>query len=276
MHSNSLTQSGSLSVTASTLQPSSIYKLRSQRHRKAMIDRFLRESDGDIPSYSTIVDDYWDVKRAAFSKMRSIQWKHKGHHRSKLSSSHRIQETQRRQRASHNQLVLANRGIYISGLANDRQNLGNLLHISEAYIRDLDMDKDQCAPFLKLMDAGLLDGVVDRNSSSQLLYVNGDIRSTSIVTIVGPPDPLEPVVVFVLAQAAEMVHQTFSDIHISMDLVEGCYERDFSVAVLVDNQSMDVMAAVQYVFMRKYIWIECLAVKKQYQGACLGKVLMER
>lgn len=77
-------------------------------------------------------------------------------------------------------------------------------------------------------------------------------------------------------QANKMARDSFSDKNLEMSLAQDVCSGDFTVDVLVDPSCGEVVACVEYIYMRRYVWIECLAVKKTYQHTGLGKILMDR
>ncbi|KAL2911653.1 hypothetical protein HK105_208861 [Polyrhizophydium stewartii] len=152
--------------------------------------------------------------------------------------------------------------VYISGFGNDRLNLGNALHISEAYVKDLDMDRDQDTPppLAPLMH----------------LFANQASYRARFLTVRGAPPADCPRTARIFDRAVKTVNAIFAEKKIHVDLVEGCCEDDFTAEILVDDASDNVMAVAEFVFMRKYLWIECFAVSKSLQRAGIGKLLMER
>jgi hypothetical protein len=74
----------------------------------------------------------------------------------------------------------------------------------------------------------------------------------------------------IFMQATCMVKDTFAAKEIEMDLQNGVCDDDFTIDVLVDPSSGEVVACVEYVYMRKYLWVECVAVKQTYQKAGIG------
>ena len=76
-----------------------------------------------------------------------------------------------------------------------------------------------------------------------------------------------------------MVKDTFAAKEVETDLQNEVCDDDFTIDVLVDPSSGEVVACVEYVYMRKYlwvVWVECVAVKQTYQKAGIGRLLIER
>ena len=200
-----------------------------------------------------------DLKRRAHLEFRKGNYKDRGRVK-KISTDERVKKFLRVQRLSHEQRVLANRGIFIPGLANEKQNLGNLLHISEKYIRDLDMDPNQDSP---------LPSPVPNN-----LLIKGALKKVQVLSF--KEQPKDDLLCSILREASDMVQVVFAQKKIDMDLKQGCLEDDFTMDVVLDYQTKRVMAVCQYVFMRKYVWIECFAVNPAFQRAGVGRFLMDR
>lgn len=205
-------------------------------------------------------DQTWaDVKRQALLEYRKNSYK--GRDRQRRGPEERVKRFLKLSKTAHDLQVLSNRGLYIPGLANERQNLGNLLHISEKYIKDLDMDPNQ--------------GTLPPPSAPVGWTLQGSLRPLQVYTFTSSP-PDHPSLVRIFDDAISLVQSLFSAKQIDMDLKMGCLEDDFTVDVLVDCYTGQVLAVAEYVFMRKYVWVECLAVHPGFQRFGLGQLMMER
>ena len=80
----------------------------------------------------------------------------------------------------------------------------------------------------------------------------------------------------IFKQASTMVQESFAEKEIDIDLFGHHSGPPFTADVLVDPSTGEVIAAAEYVFMRKYLWVECLAIKKSYRRSGIGKLLMSR
>ncbi|KAJ3270225.1 hypothetical protein HDV01_000442 [Terramyces sp. JEL0728] len=88
----------------------------------------------------------------------------------------------------------------------------------------------------------------------------------------------EPVDVYDLAlleRAEALVAGTFGEKEILMDLIH-TKEDGFTTEVVMDDTHDQVVAAQEFVFMEKYIWVESFVIDTSYRGQGIGKELMER
>jgi GNAT superfamily N-acetyltransferase len=154
-------------------------------------------------------------------------------------------------KTEHDKQVLFNRGLQICGIGNEKQNLGNMLFISDKYLKDLNPDRNQSSPPFNLT-----------------LPLHGAL---STVSFLGNPRSSSALAIF--TQATRMVHDSFREKMIEMELFKDL-GTDFTVDALILNDQ--VIACVEYVFMKKYVWIECLAVTKQMQRTKFGTLLINR
>jgi GNAT superfamily N-acetyltransferase len=63
--------------------------------------------------------------------------------------------------------------------------------------------------------------------------------------------------------------------NVAADL-DNVLDSGFSVDVALDMATGEVLGACEYVAMKKYIWIDALAVKESVQGKGLGSILIKR
>ncbi|KAI9337977.1 hypothetical protein BDR26DRAFT_863377 [Obelidium mucronatum] len=161
----------------------------------------------------------------------------------------------------HAELRMHNRGLWlppVDAKANGRWNLGNLLHITDKYMADLDEDQNQSVPQPKLTSAVL----PDRRNSVH-------IRSLHIKD----SENLFDRSLFNAAQ--KLVHEQFAKKSVKADL-EGVLDDDFTLDVVIDPITGHVVGAVEYVFMKRYLWIDAIAVREDVRGLGVGCVMMER
>ncbi|KAJ3007312.1 UNVERIFIED_CONTAM: hypothetical protein HDU68_003581 [Siphonaria sp. JEL0065] len=161
----------------------------------------------------------------------------------------------------HAELRMHNRGLWlppVDAAGGGRWNLGNLLHISDKYIADLDMDLNQSVPQPKIASAVLPDG---RNSVRiQTLHIKDS-------------ENLFDRKLFDSAQ--KLVFEQFAKKNVNADL-EGVLDDDFTLDVVIDPISGQVVGAVEYVFMKRYLWIDAIAVREDVRGLGVGCIMMER
>ncbi|KAJ3118335.1 hypothetical protein HDU96_002492, partial [Phlyctochytrium bullatum] len=162
--------------------------------------------------------------------------------------------------------VYANRGLdfdeslWATHALSGRQNLGTVLNITTEYSRDLDRDRDQSVPPIP-------SGVIPLK------------------------DPRKGVVLFSFqgkdhAQACEQFFQTFNEAdrlirskfaekHVTADLVR-VLEDDFAVEIVRDAHTGVVLGAAEYVLMRRYLWLDAIAVENEARGWGVGVLLLNR
>lgn len=173
-------------------------------------------------------------------------------YKSGIKKTNRIQKFLNSLKISHDLKVLENRGLYIPGYKNLKQNLGNILYISEKYDSALDMDNDQSR------------GISDISTF--------DFKGKIFSIFSFKESPKDSFKRKIFSDAINLVSLMFSEKRIEMDLQLGISEDDFTVDILVDGDQ--VLGVVEYIFMRKYLWIECFAISPQYQKQGIGKWFM--
>jgi GNAT superfamily N-acetyltransferase len=173
-------------------------------------------------------------------------------YKSGIKKNNRIAKFLQTQKISHDLKVLENRGLYIPGYKNSKQNLGNILHISEKYDSALDMDNDQSR------------GIAEISTWS----CQGKI--VSIYSFKSSPRDSFKAKIF--SDAINLVSSMFLEKRIEMDLALGISEDNFTVDILVDGDQ--VLGVCEYIFMRKYLWIECFAISPDHQKQGIGKWYM--
>jgi ribosomal protein S18 acetylase RimI-like enzyme len=62
---------------------------------------------------------------------------------------------------------------------------------------------------------------------------------------------------------------------VSADLA-GVLDEDFTVDMAKDGTTGEVLGAVEYVMMKKYLWVDAIAVKEECRGIGIGRALMTR
>ncbi|KAJ8323391.1 hypothetical protein O5D80_008136 [Batrachochytrium dendrobatidis] len=226
--------------------------------RQKLMEKYLQEEEGN---------DFYDLaehndnRRNAWFRVRISESKN-GRMDASLLRENRLKKAAKLQRLAHDQAIYASRGLYLSGMGNEIRNLGNMLHITERYIKDLDQDRNQSTlPAPPVRTYKLPD-----KTRHQIAFL----------TIHGEPSPKEPIVQAIFEEASKMMSEIFAEQNILVDLKEGCAEEDFSAEIMADVNSYEALASAEYIFMRKYMWIESVAVKKEYRGLGFGKIMMER
>ena len=131
-------------------------------------------------------------------------------------------------------------------------NLGNVLHITEDYIPELNMAKDQNIP----------------ESAFQFSH------PWSIATFAAQRECTGDSAA-VLDNAEALVRNTFLDYEISMDL-NHTKEDGFTSEVLYDSVTKNVVGVMEIVLMEKYLWVESLVISKESRRQGIGRTFVKR
>ncbi|KAJ3191009.1 hypothetical protein HK101_008178 [Irineochytrium annulatum] len=160
----------------------------------------------------------------------------------------------------HEMKVFQNRGISIEVLK--KKNLGNFLNITKRTIKDLDFDVNQTAPALP-------------SDPIQVGGVNIILRTITAADT----DDLEPAIAAadlgVFENAERVVREEFAAKNVAADLSSVIHER-FAVDLAIDIGTGEVAGAAEYVFMRKYLWLDAIATSKEARGCGVGTLLLDR
>ncbi|KAJ1537069.1 hypothetical protein HK405_014886, partial [Cladochytrium tenue] len=172
----------------------------------------------------------------------------------------RIREFLRHGLWRHDQRVWMNRGFSLDAARGrgGRWNLGMMLNIKESYDEALDIDCDQGTA---------------RPQTEFARAANG--ASVYIVTIPNEAAATGSAFSSIFDAAESLVRSQFAKKNVSADL-DGVLDDGFSVDVAVDAVTGAVLGAVEYVFMRRFLWVDAIAVKEEFQGAGVGSLLIQR
>lgn len=171
---------------------------------------------------------------------KSNKWKCKYSQENKMK---KLQSTQRTKRQS---LVESKR----SGLG--LTNLGIVLRITDDLIPELDMDPSQdIPPFISSLPI------------STLTVQNG-----------APTDPT-CWTSLLFERAEKMVSGIFHQFDVNLDL-QHTRKDLFTTDIVYDSNSQDVVAAMEFVIMQKYLWVESLCVNEKNRRLGLGRCLVDR
>ena len=170
---------------------------------------------------------------------KSNKWKCKYSQENKMK---KLQSTQRTKRQS---LVESKR----SGLG--LTNLGIVLRITDDLIPELDMDPSQdLPPFCSSLPFSTLtvqNGAPDTTCWTSLLF----------------------------ERAEKMVSGIFYQFDVNLDL-QHTRKDLFTTDIVYDSNSQDVVAAMEFVIMQKYLWVESLCVNEKNRRLGLGRCLVDR
>ncbi|KAJ3034496.1 hypothetical protein HK097_004495 [Rhizophlyctis rosea] len=152
-----------------------------------------------------------------------------------------------------------NRGLSTAPVRNEWQcNFGNELRITDAYNRDLDRDWTQTFP---------------KHKQTMLQLSNG--KNVRWITIEGVPPKFKSTQFAVWNQASAMVQAAFEEKGVQLNL--RWHSEEYYVSeILVDMDTDLPIAAIQYAFMTKFVWLDTLTVDKGARGLGIARVLLQR
>lgn len=165
--------------------------------------------------------------------------------------------------------VWANRDLFLMGLSNEKQNLGNALNITDQYIEDLSGDPDQTVCLTNPM----FDGPFQYDDEGNLLKFILIQSETQM--------EVQPELKRLYEQANAMVKQEFATkdmlVHLDWSMDEG-----MTIDLLIKETptlfscTNEVVGLCEYVFMKKYLWLEVIAIQPNFRNLGIGRLLMER
>ncbi|KAI9204275.1 uncharacterized protein BJ171DRAFT_122302 [Polychytrium aggregatum] len=172
-------------------------------------------------------------------------------------------------RLDRNTKLMEGRGISPArGLRNTRRNHGNYLRITDSYMCDLDADPDQTIP--------LPSNQVYVLGQSLPLNPEGHVR---IVRIYGRDENevLKSHLLISLYEAAsQLLVDEFNRIAITTSALDSIFEYGLSCEIVVDEVTNEVMGVVKYVVLKRYVYVDTLAIASNYQRRGIGSLLMNR
>ncbi|KAI8616056.1 hypothetical protein BC830DRAFT_237898 [Chytriomyces sp. MP71] len=163
----------------------------------------------------------------------------------------------------HDERVFQNRGLVLPPAefggtgSGGKWNLGNLLHITDKYCVDLDVDLDQGVP-------GSPMGVI-------AVKRGGEVRVRTLQVALGG----EAFDRALFESAQVLVREQFAKKNVNADL-DSVLDDDFSLDVVIDAATGQVIGAVEYVFMKRFLWIDAIAVREDARGFGVGDVMLQR
>ena len=79
----------------------------------------------------------------------------------------------------------------------------------------------------------------------------------------------------IVQKASDMVERAFKEKGVELNLhwhAEECYVSD----ILVDRGTDEPIGAIQYAFMKKFVWLDTLTVDKPHRGTGIARMLLQR
>jgi len=172
----------------------------------------------------------------------------------------------RQTKKSREAKIWANRDLYLMGLSNEKQNLGNALNITEQFNENLSYDNNQSVTisnyFLNPLEwEGNIFKFVTIQNEAQMEYA--------------------PELKALFNQANEIIKSEFlhKDMEVSLDwsMDEGMTVDLFVKEIpSLFHHICETVGICEYIFMKKYLWLEVITVKEEFRNHGIGKLLLER
>lgn len=162
----------------------------------------------------------------------------------------------------HDQSVWRNRGVFLPE-DESKWNLGMLLHITDKFNPDLDIDSDQSVLDSTSMVVLSLVTASGVSSNIGVFSIQSEEAATSL--------ELSPF----FNAADELVKSQMAKKNVVADL-DKVLDAGFSVDIALDLATGQVLGAVEYVMMKKYVWIDAVAVLEAAQGNGIGSIFLKR
>jgi len=162
--------------------------------------------------------------------------------------------------------IWANRDLYIMGLENDKQNLGNALNITEQFNENLSYDYNQSITISNYF----LNPLEWEGNIFKFFTIQNETQMEN-----------SPELKTLFNQANEMIKKEFltKDMEVSLDwsMDEGMTVDLFVKEIpSIFHQIHETIGICEYIFMKKYLWLEVIAVKPEFRSNGIGRLLLER
>jgi len=260
------------------------YKKKNKNEREKLIKQ-RRKSKSDYMNFSESLLNYYNyhegskVQRENNLKLnkRKLQYKTKITSTTttlqrecfRFDATSRLNHLKRymkQTKKSREAKMWANRDLYIMGLANDKQNLGNALNITEQFNENLSYDHNQSITisnyFLNPLEwEGNIFKFITIQNETQMEYI--------------------PELKTLFNQANDIIKNEFlhKDMEVSLD-----YSMDEGMTVDLFVKEIpslfhhvhETVGICEYIFMKKYLWLEVVTVKEEFRNIGIGRLLLER
>jgi len=162
--------------------------------------------------------------------------------------------------------IWANRDLYIMGLANDKQNLGNALNITEQFNENLSYDNNQSITISNYF----LNPLEWEGNIFKFFTIQNETQMENI-----------PELKNLFNQANDIIKREFlnKDMEVSLDwsMDEGMTVDLFVKEIpSLFHQLHETVGICEYIFMKKYLWLEVITVKQEFRNIGIGRLLIDR
>jgi len=162
--------------------------------------------------------------------------------------------------------IWANRDLYIMGLANDKQNLGNALNITEQFNENLSYDNNQSITISNYF----LNPLEWEGNIYKFFTIQNETQMETV-----------PELKTLFNQANDIIKREFlnKDMEVSLDwsMDEGMTIDLFVKEIpSLFHQLHETVGICEYIFMKKYLWLEVITVKQEFRNFGIGRLLIER
>jgi len=162
--------------------------------------------------------------------------------------------------------IWANRDLYIMGLENDKQNLGNALNITEQFNENLSYDYNQSITISNYF----LNPLEWEGNIFKFFTIQNETQMEN-----------SPELKSLFNQANDIIKKEFltKDMDVSLDwsMDEGMTVDLFVKEIpSLFHQMYETVGICEYIFMKKYLWLEVIALKPEFRSNAIGRLLLER
>jgi GNAT superfamily N-acetyltransferase len=162
--------------------------------------------------------------------------------------------------------IWANRDLYLMGLSNDKQNLGNALNITEQFNENLSYDHNQSV----IVSNYFLNPLEWEGNIFKFITIKDETQMEYI-----------PELKTLFNQANDMIKNEF--LHKEMEVsLDWSMEEGMTVDLFVKeipslfHHIYETVGICEYIFMKKYLWLEVITVKEEFRNNGIGRLLMDR